>query len=298
MTPPTASLDVVGSSVAAAAWPTRVVAVAHGRALVAKSDIAAGITVERFTGPRMAQADIPAAEAAYALWLGGDDWLIPTTSARFINHSCDPNCVIDDDLNVVALRPIRAGEEISFAYNLADAAEILADPAAFAWDPRWTFACACGARGCMGLIDGYRLRDSRRPVETFLADGRHHTQVRVAEAPGRGRGVFALAPIAQGERVERAPVIVIPADEWPQVAASGLYHYCFAFGPEDKDAALCLGHGSLFNHDWQPNAVYRKRPEHAAIDFLARRAITPGEEITINYNGDPDDRTPLWFTVV
>jgi SET domain-containing protein len=150
----------------------------------------------------------------------------------------------------------------------------------------------------MGLIDGYRLRDSRRPIAAFLADGRHHTVVRVSEAPGRGRGVFAESPIAPGERVERAHVIVIPAEEWPQVAASGLYHYCFAFGPDDKDAALALGHGSLFNHDWQPNAIYRKRPEHAAIDFYARRAIAVGEEITITYNGDPDDRSPLWFPVV
>jgi hypothetical protein len=298
MTPPLASADAAAPPAdTARAHPSRVVAVAHGRALVAAADLPAGTVVERFAGPRRARADIPAADIAYALWLGGDDWLLPQTAARFINHGCDPNCRIDDDLAVVTTRAVASGDELTFAYNLADPDEALADPAAFAWDPRWTFHCQCGARGCMGAIDDYRLRESRRPLAAFLADGRTTSAIRVGDAGARGRGVFAAAPFAQGERVERAPVIVIPAAEWPQVAASGLYHYCFAFGPHDQDAALALGHGSLFNHDFAPNAVYRKRPEHAAIDFYARRAIAPGEEIAINYNGDPDDATPLWFTV-
>jgi len=37
----------------------------------------------------------------------------------FLNHSCEPNCYIDwRNLNLVALRDIQIGEELSFDYNI------------------------------------------------------------------------------------------------------------------------------------------------------------------------------------
>jgi SET domain-containing protein len=35
-----------------------------------------------------------------------------------------------------------------------------------------------------------------------------------------------------------------------------------------------------------------------AIEFSAIRDIQKGEEITMNYNGLPEDKTPVWFDVV
>ena len=32
--------------------------------------------------------------------------------------------------------------------------------------------------------------------------------------------------------------------------------------------------------------------------FTALRAIEPGEEITVNYNGDPEDGSPVGFEVI
>lgn len=34
-----------------------------------------------------------------------------------------------------------------------------------------------------------------------------------------------------------------------------------------------------------------------AIEFIARREIDRGEELTINYNWDPEDKTPVGFEV-
>lgn len=64
---------------------------------------------------------------------------------RFINHSCDPNSwvevgVTDDGqvwATVIALRPIAAGEELSYDYAFP---ANLAEP------------CRCGAHNCRGLI--------------------------------------------------------------------------------------------------------------------------------------------------
>ena len=35
--------------------------------------------------------------------------------------------------------------------------------------------------------------------------------------------------------------------------------------------------------------------EHRTIDFYAIRTIEAGEEITVNYNGEPGIDTPVWF---
>ena len=69
---------------------------------------------------------------------GNVDW----NPARFINHSCAPNCEVEWDgsyIWIVAKREIKAGEEITFnyGYDLVDYRE---------------YHCACGAEECVGYI--------------------------------------------------------------------------------------------------------------------------------------------------
>jgi len=113
----------------------------------------------------------------------------------------------------------------------------------------------------------------------------------------RDRGVFANRAYKKGQLIEDVPVIVIPQDEWEILEQTVLYHYAFSFGPDWKHSALALGYGSLYNHSYDPNAEYESLWKTRRMRFLARRDIRRGEEITINYNGDPDDDTPLWFRV-
>lgn len=111
---------------------------------------------------------------------------------------------------------------------------------------------------------------------------------------GKGRGVFAQRLIQPGELVERAPVIVLPAKEWESLERTILFHYCYSWG---DTKALALGLGSLFNHAYQPNTLYTRNFDEQIIEYTARRLILPDEELTINYNGDPDDADPVWFAV-
>jgi SET domain-containing protein len=71
-------------------------------------------------------------------------------SARWINHSCAPNCETEDDggrIFIKALRDIAAGEELFFDYRLVI-------------DERYTaklkkaYACRCGAPNCRGTMLG------------------------------------------------------------------------------------------------------------------------------------------------
>ncbi len=116
--------------------------------------------------------------------------------------------------------------------------------------------------------------------------------IRIGDSPGKGRGIFASEPIAAHSLIERAPVIVIPAGQWEVMHKTILFDYYFAWGDH---SALALGYGSLYNHSYHPNARFVKQFAELMLEFYALRDIAPGEEIVINYNGDPADDSPLWF---
>ncbi|MBW4497256.1 MAG: SET domain-containing protein [Oscillatoria princeps RMCB-10] len=120
----------------------------------------------------------------------------------------------------------------------------------------------------------------------------------VGNAPGKGRGVFAKKRFSKGELIERAQVVVVPHSEREYLDKTVLHNYYYKWGEKLEDAALSLGYGSLYNHSYDPNAVYVKKIEEFVIDFVALREIEEGEEITVNYNGRPDDKSPLWFEPV
>ena len=62
---------------------------------------------------------------------------------QYINHSCDPNVFFDTTLmQVVALREIKSGEEMTFFYPSTE------------WQMTQSFNCYCGSVNCLGDIRG------------------------------------------------------------------------------------------------------------------------------------------------
>ncbi|HYR88662.1 MAG TPA: SET domain-containing protein [Terriglobia bacterium] len=120
--------------------------------------------------------------------------------------------------------------------------------------------------------------------------------VSVGATRSRGRGMFAIRKIPKGETIERAPVIVIPAKQWPRVQSSILSDYAFDWGEHDEHAVIALGYVSIYNHSYRPNAQLVQLPVELMMEVVAIKDVEPGAEITINYNGDPAGRDPLWFT--
>ncbi|HMF56032.1 MAG TPA: SET domain-containing protein [Pyrinomonadaceae bacterium] len=129
------------------------------------------------------------------------------------------------------------------------------------------------------------------------AGGHARPALEVRSTSEKGRGVFACTGFTRGEVIEVSPVIVIPAEQWHHIEPTVLALYIFNFGPQGEHAAIALGFGSLYNHSFSPNAEYVKSWEERLIRFIALRDIEAGEEITVNYNGSPGDRTPIWFDV-
>jgi SET domain-containing protein len=110
-----------------------------------------------------------------------------------------------------------------------------------------------------------------------------------------GRGVFATENFKRGDLIESAPIIVVSKNEWEEMRESILKNYVFRWG---DDKALVLGYGVLYNHSFSPNGRYLSNKDKLTMDFYAYKDITAGEEILINYNGDPKDQSALWFKVI
>ena len=120
----------------------------------------------------------------------------------------------------------------------------------------------------------------------------------VKQSASRGRGVFAARRFQAGEVIEVCPVIALSSDDVAKLDGTRLYDYYFGWGAENKGAAIALGFGSLYNHSYAPNAVYRKSAADSTISIIAVKSITPNDEILIKYNyGDTENCGPLWFEV-
>ena len=78
--------------------------------------------------------------------------------AKYINHSCDPNCeavVEKRRIYIDAVRTIHPGEELFYDYQYARDGE--SDAAA-----RRKYPCRCGAENCRGTIMAARKKTRRR----------------------------------------------------------------------------------------------------------------------------------------
>jgi SET domain-containing protein len=139
--------------------------------------------------------------------------------------------------------------------------------------------------------------ERRSGMVTPLAvhDGDDLPAARLALIPGKGRGVVASRRIEANEIFERAHVLVLPRKEAEVVlGCEVLASYVYGWG---ESVAIALGHGSLFNHSYEPNVVYTQFIEEQVLEFAALVDIEEGAELCINYGGHPADRSPVWFDI-
>ena len=114
----------------------------------------------------------------------------------------------------------------------------------------------------------------------------------VRESPGKGRGVFARKDIKKGTMIEVVPLIVFDNAE-----CEGAKMATYVFEWTKKTSAIALGYGSLYNHSFEPNARYYDGKKDTK-EFVALRDIKAGEEITVNYNGNPKKKDAVDFQVI
>lgn len=141
----------------------------HGRGVYAAVAIKKGMRVIEYLGDRISHAE---ADRRYAkkgpddghtfLFIASNRTVIDAgtngNDARYINHSCQPNCetVIENSrVFIDAVRNIKAGDELGYDYQLTW--ESTDDPAELA-----LYECRCGAKKCRGTMLDVEPTDKRK----------------------------------------------------------------------------------------------------------------------------------------
>lgn len=129
----------------------------HGRGLFATADIAKGEIVavkgghivdrktlrEKIT-PRLGPVEIQIGDDLFVAPVDDDEREL---SMLYSNHSCDPNIGVRGEITFVAMRHIRAGEELTHDWAMTD-------------DDDYSSECNCGASNCRKTLTG---KDWQRP---------------------------------------------------------------------------------------------------------------------------------------
>ena len=137
----------------------------HGNGMFAVAPIAKGERLIEYKGRRRSHDEVDNDDSGDVesghtfLFTLDEDWVIDANyegnSARWINHSCAPNCeaVMEEDEDdarasrvfIEAIRAIRTGEELTYDYGITLAQR---------HTPRLKkiWACRCGARDCTGTM--------------------------------------------------------------------------------------------------------------------------------------------------
>ncbi|HOC97194.1 MAG TPA: SET domain-containing protein-lysine N-methyltransferase [Candidatus Pacearchaeota archaeon] len=73
---------------------------------------------------------------------------VPWNPAKYINHSCNPNCkykIINNHIWIFSIRDIKKGEELNYDYD-------------YDLDNYQDHLCKCNSKDCLGFIIGKRYR--------------------------------------------------------------------------------------------------------------------------------------------
>ena len=157
----------------------------HSVGVYTAAPIRKGTRIIEYSGPRLTpkEADrlYTGATRTYLYGLEDGKTVIDGEGmAAYLNHSCDPNCEVDeikDRVWIFAIRDIAAGEELLWDYNLYDDE----DPA----------PCHCGSPKCRGTmysedwIRTLKRRAARKKKQsderrgaTVVADAKDATEAR------------------------------------------------------------------------------------------------------------------------
>jgi hypothetical protein len=176
-----------------------------GLGVYARRAIAAGEEILQMTGPEVTfdEAVAKGDEQCYTLQIGPTQYVDLAEPGRYANHSCDPNAGVIGGararaaagnaralgLTLLAIRPIRRGEEVCFDYSTTMD------------EDHWTMPCRCGSPDCRGVVADFKeLPKALRQrylalgiVQPFIANQPANLRLLVAKAAGGARASGARA---------------------------------------------------------------------------------------------------------
>lgn len=82
---------------------------------------------------------------SHAVQTDFDKYLLCEPPFLYSNHSCNPNCAVNANLEMFAIKNINAGQELLWDYSTS------------MLERHWTMQCSCGEKNCRGIITDFDL---------------------------------------------------------------------------------------------------------------------------------------------
>ena len=118
-----------------------------GRGLFANQNIPPAYLICKIEGPVLSFQEMVALKdkESHTLQIDFDKYIYCNIPFLFSNHSCNPNCGITPDLEMISLREISKGEELLWDYSTS------------MLERHWTMPCHCGVKECRQIITDFDL---------------------------------------------------------------------------------------------------------------------------------------------
>ncbi len=121
----------------------------HGKGVFSRANIPEGKFIIEYTGEKILRKEgftrdrLQKSKGKFYVFALNSKWCIDGATggdARFINHSCNPNCTYqrkNGKILILALRKINTGEELTYNYDDSE---------------KGSNICNCGAKNCKGTM--------------------------------------------------------------------------------------------------------------------------------------------------
>lgn len=118
-----------------------------GKGLFAKKDIDEGTIICKATGKELnfKETTLLKEKESHSLQIDFDKYILCQPQFLYSNHSCNPNCGVNNNFELFSLRKIHAGEELFWDYSTS------------MLERHWTMHCSCGEKNCRKIIRDFDL---------------------------------------------------------------------------------------------------------------------------------------------
>jgi hypothetical protein len=144
-----------------------------GKGVFACISIKQGVTICFFEGElcsldeMIKRVDDGKEEGSDPLCIDDELYLDLAELFRNFNHSCNPNAFVKGKNELVAMKDVKEGEEITFDYSttMNDNKKRIEETGG----ELWTCECECGGKDCRGIIDQFKTLPKER--QSFYVEG-------------------------------------------------------------------------------------------------------------------------------
>ncbi|MBD0333136.1 MAG: SET domain-containing protein-lysine N-methyltransferase [Chitinophagaceae bacterium] len=118
-----------------------------GRGLFAKQMIPAFSFLCKATGKILSFSETVqlAERESHCLQIDHDKYILCEPPFLYSNHSCTPNCALNEHLELISIKKIQKDEELVWDYSTS------------MYERHWTMQCKCGTKRCRKIINDFDL---------------------------------------------------------------------------------------------------------------------------------------------